>query len=354
MSFVPALLDWYKVNARDLPWRSDLSPYRTWVSEIMLQQTQVDTVIPYFNRWMVRFPDIHALAAADEQDVLSAWEGLGYYSRARNLHKAAQKLVNDFCGQLPRTSPEMQRLPGIGLYTAGAIASIAFDEDVPAVDGNIRRVLARLFNVSLPARSTEGEALLGALAREHLPPGRAGEYNQALMDLGALICKPKNPACERCPIADVCQARQLGLQGQRPVRLPRKKTPHLTVTAAVICQNGQVLLAQRPPDGLLGGLWEFPGGTQEDTDADLTVCLKREIQEELGVDINVDEPFGRYDHAYTHFKITLHAFKCSLAEGAQPRPMEDQALEWAALEALPEYPMGKVDRLIARQLIKEG
>ena len=354
MSFVPALLDWYKVNARDLPWRSDLSPYRTWVSEIMLQQTQVDTVIPYFNRWMVCFPDIHALAAADEQDVLSAWEGLGYYSRARNLHKAAQKLVNHFGGQLPVTSTELQCLPGIGLYTAGAIASIAFDEDVPAVDGNIRRVLARLFNVSLPARSTEGEALLGALAREHLPPGRAGEYNQALMDLGALICKPKNPACERCPIADVCQARQLGLQGQRPVRLPRKKTPHLTVTAAVICQNGQVLLAQRPPDGLLGGLWEFPGGTKEDTDADLTVCLKREIQEELGVDINVDEPFGRYDHAYTHFKITLHAFKCSLAEGAQPRPMEDQALDWAALEALPDYPMGKVDRLIARQLIKEG
>jgi A/G-specific adenine glycosylase len=353
MSFVPALLDWYKVNARDLPWRSDLSPYRTWVSEIMLQQTQVDTVIPYFDRWMARFPDIHALAAADEQAVLSAWEGLGYYSRARNLHKAAQKLVNDFGGQLPGTSTELQRLPGIGLYTAGAIASIAFGEDVPAVDGNIRRVFARLFNVSVPARSAEGEALLGALAREHLPPGRAGEFNQALMDMGALICKPKDPACKRCPIADACQARQLGLQNQRPVRLPRKKTPHLTVTAAVIRQNGQVLLAQRPPDGLLGGLWEFPGGTKEDTDADLTACLKREIREELGVDIDVDEPFGCYDHAYTHFKITLHAFKCSLAEGAQPRPMEDQALVWAALEALPEYPMGKVDRLIARQLIKE-
>lgn len=353
MSFVPALLDWYKVNTRDLPWRSDLSPYRTWVSEIMLQQTQVDTVIPYFDRWMARFPDIHALAAADEQEVLSAWEGLGYYSRARNLHKAAQKLVNDFGGQLPGTSTELQRLPRIGLYTAGAIASIAFGEDVPAVDGNVRRVFARLFNVSVPARSTEGEALLGALVREHLPPGRAGEFNQALMDLGALICKPKDPACKRCPIADACQARQLGLQNQRPVRVPRKKTPHLTVTAAVIRQNGRVLLAQRPPDGLLGGLWEFPGGTKEDTDADLTACLKREIREELGVDIDVDEPFGRYDHAYTHFKITLHAFKCSLAEGAQPRPMEDQALVWAALEALPEYPMGKVDRLIARQLIKE-
>lgn len=353
MPFVKALLDWYTVNARDLPWRSAMSPYRTWVSEIMLQQTQVDTVIPYFHRWMARFPDIHTLAAADEQEVLSAWEGLGYYSRARNLHTAAQQVVSKYDGQLPATSADLQQLPGIGVYTAGAIASIAFGEDVPAIDGNIRRVFARLFNVSVPARSTEGEALLGALAREHLPPGRAGEFNQALMDLGALICKPKDPACERCPIADTCQARQLGIQDQRPVRLPTKKTPHLTVTAAVIRQNGQVLLAQRPSDGLLGGLWEFPGGTQEDTDPDLTACLKREIMEELGVEIHVDEPFGVYDHAYTHFKITLHAFKCRLPEGAHPRPMEHQALVWAAIEALPEFPMGKVDRLIARKLIKE-
>jgi A/G-specific adenine glycosylase len=354
MSFTNLLLDWYENNARELPWRSDTSPYHTWVSEIMLQQTQVDTVIPYYHRWMDQYPDIQTLAAADEQTVLSAWEGLGYYSRARNLHQAAKQVMAEFGGQLPITSAALQRLPGIGAYTAGAIASIAFGEDVPAVDGNVRRVLARYFDVSVPARSTQGEGQLYKLALVHLPPGRASAYNQALMDLGALICTPKKPDCDSCPIAGGCQARQLSLQDQRPVMLPRKKTPHLTVTAAVICQDGRVLLTQRPPGGLLGGLWEFPGGTLEESDADLSACLQREIREELGVDVRVGEPFGRYNHAYTHFKITLHAFFCKLPPGEQPRPMEDQALVWAALNELPEYPMGKVDRQIARRLILEG
>jgi A/G-specific adenine glycosylase len=354
MSFVRALLAWYDVNARELPWRSDSSPYRTWVSEIMLQQTQVETVIPYFQCWMDRFPDIEALASANEREVLSAWEGLGYYSRARNLHQAAQQVLRECDGQLPETAAELQKLPGIGAYTAGAIASIAFGEDAAALDGNIRRVLARYFNVSAPARSSQGEAQLWALARENLPPGQAGDYNQALMDLGALICRPKNPACEHCPLAEACQARLLGLQEQRPVKLPRKKSPHHTVTAAVIRRDGRVLLAQRPPEGLLGGLWEFPGGTMEPGDADLVACLRREIREELGVNLHVEAPFGSYEHAYTHFKITLHAFICRLDAGVDPQPMESQALVWAALDALPEYPMGKVDRLIARRLIKEG
>lgn len=354
MSFVPLLLDWYEHNARELPWRSDVSPYRIWISEIMLQQTQVETVMPYFARWMARFPDIETLAAAGEQDVLAVWEGLGYYSRARNLHRAAGQVMKDHNGQLPRTRAALGTLPGIGPYTAAAIASIAFGEDAAAVDGNIRRVFARLFDVRVPARSTQGEQELGVLAQMHLPAGRAGDYNQALMDLGALICKPKNPDCAICPIGEDCIARQLGLQEERPVRMPRKKIPHLTVTAAVILQDGRVLLAQRPPNGLLGGLWEFPGGTLEDDDPDLTACLQREIREELGVDIHVDEPFGRYDHAYTHFKITLHAYLCRLNAEALPRPLEGQVLDWVSLPELPNYPMGKVDRLIARRLIKES
>jgi A/G-specific adenine glycosylase len=354
MSFVPVLLDWYDHNARELPWRCDVSSYRTWISEIMLQQTQVETVVPYFARWMARFPDIEALAAADEQDVLAMWEGLGYYSRARNLHRAARQVMKDHNGQLPRTRAALGTLPGIGPYTAAAIASIAFGEDVAAVDGNIRRVFARLFDVSIPARNTQGEKQIQELAQAHLPSGRAGDYNQALMDLGALICTPKNPDCASCPIATDCIARQLGLQEERPVRLPRKKIPHLTVTAAVIRQDGRVLLAQRPRKGLLGGLWEFPGGTLEKDDPDLRACLRREIREELGVEIHVDEPFGRYDHAYTHFKITLHAFLCRLSEGALPQALEAQALVWAGVPELPDYPMGKVDRQIARRLIKES
>jgi len=353
MAFAEKLLQWYAQNARELPWRSLQSPYRTWVSEVMLQQTQVDTVIPYFQRWMARFPDIPALAAASEGDVLSAWEGLGYYSRARNLHRAAQILVDERNVQLPQTPQDLQGLPGIGPYTAAAIASIAFDVDVAAVDGNIRRVLARMYNVQEPVGSKEGEKRFWTLANENLPPGQASSYNQALMDLGSLICTPKAPDCEKCPISEFCQARALGLQEERPVRSPRKKPPHLTVTAAVIQRDGKVLLAQRPSKGLLGGMWEFPGGTMEDGDADLQACLKREIREELGVVIRVGDPFGVYQHAYTHFRITLHAFKCDILSEEQPENLASERLLWVKLGDLTAYPMGKVDRQIAEKLQKE-
>ena len=354
MSFVDSLLEWYAKNARELPWRSQQSPYRTWVSEIMLQQTQVDTVIPYFRGWMARFPDIKTLAEADEQEVLSYWEGLGYYSRARNLHKAARIVVREMSGELPKTIKELQRLPGIGPYTAGAIASIAFGKDVPAVDGNIRRVLSRLFNVSIPARSTEGEKILWNLAEEYLPSGKASEYNQALMDLGAVICTPRDPMCELCPVSEDCAAYKLGVQEERPVKKPRKKIPHHIVTAAVIQKDGNVLLAQRHNNRLLGGLWEFPGGTLEELDDDLAACLRREIEEELGVLIKVGVPFGQYNHAYTHFKITLNAFLCAIEPGEEPQPLASQAIEWVSITNLGDYPMGKVDRMIANRLIKES
>lgn len=353
MSFVGPLLEWYSKNARKLPWRSRQSAYRTWVSEIMLQQTQVDTVIPYFTRWMEIFPDIPTLAAADEQDVLSLWEGLGYYSRARNLHKASKIIVSEMGGQLPELVEELQKLPGIGPYTAGAIASIAFGMDVPAVDGNIRRVLSRVFDVREPARSTQGSKTLWALAEENLPEGKASDYIQAMMDLGATICTPKNPDCEHCPIAEHCMARRLGVQEERPVKLPRKRVPHLTVTAAVIRRDGKVLLAKRPAGGLLGGMWEFPGGTLEEKDLDLPACLEREILEELGVTVRVGDTFGTYQHAYTHFKISLTAFLCDLSQDEYPQALESDELAWVSMESLADYPMGKVDRLIALRLVEE-
>lgn len=353
MAFTEALLDWYERNARDLPWRFEQSPYRTWVSEIMLQQTQVETVIPYFERWMMIFPDVFVLAAADEQEVLSLWEGLGYYSRARNLHKAARIVAQDYHGQLPQTADELDELPGIGPYTAAAVASIAFGQDIATVDGNIRRVFSRVFNLAAPLRSTESEKHIWELAEAHLPPTRAGQYSQALMDLGAMICTPKTPDCERCPVAEVCQARALGVVAERPVKKPRKKTPSLTVTAAVIHRDDTFLLAKRPPEGLLGGLWEFPGGTLEKTDEDLPACLRREIQEELGADINVGRPFGIYRHAYTHFKIELHAFCCTLVDDREPQAIECDEFAWVTLDELRNYPMGKVDRRIADRLAKE-
>ncbi len=352
-TFVPDLLDWYDANARELPWRSAPSPYRTWVSEVMLQQTQVDTVIPYFERWMARFPDIGALAQADQKEVLALWEGLGYYSRARNLHTAAGKVMVDYQGQLPETLEQLQALPGIGPYTAAAIASIAFNQDVAAVDGNIRRVLSRLFDVSVPVRSKAGAARIASLAAENLPVGRAGDYNQAMMDLGAMICTPRSPDCANCPIKQYCLAFASGVQEQRPIKKPRKKVPHYTVTAAVIIRDGQFLLAQRQEDGLLGGLWEFPGGTFEDTDADLPACLSREIQEELGVQIRVGSAFGQYRHAYTHFKITLQAFLCELLPDQEPQPLEAADLVWVGAEDLSGFPMGKVDRRIAQRIHKE-
>lgn len=349
IEFPTLLLNWYSQHARQLPWRKDPEPYSVWVSEIMLQQTRVEAVIPYFERWVERFPSLAALANAPLQSVLVMWEGLGYYSRARNLHRAAHIVMTELNGQIPGDPVELARLPGIGRYTAGAIASIAFGIDAPALDGNIRRVLARVFDVSEPARSSAGEKRLWELAQAYLPAGKAGAYNQAMMDLGALVCTPRSPVCSNCPLAEICLANRKGLQKQRPVQTPRLRTPHYTVTAAVICREGKLLIAQRPADGLLGGLWEFPGGKLQPGES-LVDCLKREICEELGSEIEVRHLLGSYRHAYTHFKVTLHAFHCRLTNGDLPRPIEAQALRWVNLEGLHDFPMGKIDRQIARDL----
>ena len=346
--FASLLLNWYRQTARRLPWRGHPDPYAVWVSEIMLQQTRVDTVIPYFQRWLERFPTVQALAAADRQEVLSAWEGLGYYSRARNLHHSAQMIVNQYNGRLPADVSALRRLPGIGRYTAAAIGSIAFGLDEATLDGNIRRVLARVFDVSEPARSSQGERILWDLAAANLPTGQAGDYNQALMDLGAMICTPRLPACAGCPVSEICQSRRLGIQEQRPVLEARPAIPHYTVTAAVLRRGKDVLIARRPEKGLLGGLWEFPGGKVE-TGESLPEGLRREICEELGVEIAVGENLGIYHHAFTHFKITLHAFHCTLLAG-EPRPLEASDVRWVTPAELGSYPMGKVDRLIAKQL----
>jgi A/G-specific adenine glycosylase len=315
----------------------------------MLQQTRVETVIPYFERWMQLFPSIVVLANSSMQEVLAAWEGLGYYGRARNLYRAAQLVVREYRGRLPREVQLLRKLPGVGRYTAAAIASIAFGRDEPTLDGNIRRVLARYFNVSEDARSKTGEDKLWRLAAQNLPGGQAGDYNQALMELGAIICTPKSPDCTACPIEAGCQARILGIQEQRPVMLPKPAIPHYVVTAGVIDREGRVLIAHRPPRGLLGGMWEFPGGKQQE-DEDLAQCLKREICEELGVEIVVGCQVGVYRHAYTHFRVTLYAFRCTLVKG-EPQPIEAAEVRWVTPNELSQYPMGKIDRQISQTLV---
>ncbi len=350
--FTKQILSWYARHRRKLPWRDHPDPYAVWVSEIMLQQTRVETVIPYFERWMESFPDLASLAEASEQEVLLAWEGLGYYSRVRNLHKAARIVVSQYHGELPQDVPSLRKLPGIGRYTASAIASMAFGLDEATLDGNLRRVLSRVFDVSEPADTSAGEKRLWALAEENLPRRRAGDYNQALMDLGAMICLPHNPTCLLCPVSKLCKARDLGLQEQRPVLKAHPEVPHITVTAAVLRRDGRVLLAKRPSKGLLGGMWEFPGGKLEPGET-LQECLMREIREETGAEVQVGEPCGEFQHAYTHFSLTLHAFSCMLEDG-EPRPIQAAELAWVKPEELGNYPMGKVDRMISRQLSRQA
>jgi len=342
------LLEWYEANHRDLPWRGECDSYKVWVSEIMLQQTRIETVIPYYQRWIQRFPDLPSLAQADEQCVLRAWEGLGYYSRARNLHKAARLVMQNHQGKLPADVRLLQQLPGIGRYTAGAIASMAFGIDAAALDGNIKRVLARVFHVTLPIDSPQGLKVLWQLAAEHLPPGRAGDHNQALMDLGATLCTPRKPACARCPLESVCQAARLGLQDELPIKKAAAAVPQIEVTAAVIFQNGKVLITRRPSKGLLGGLWEFPGGKREDGES-LAACLQRELREELAIETSVGEALGEYKHAYTHFRVRLFAFHCTITQG-EPQLLHASELQWAAPQDLVNFPMGKIDRQIARRL----
>ena len=340
--FASRLLDWYDKNKRVLPWRGHPDPYAVWVSEIMLQQTRVEAVTPYFERWMERFPTIASLAAAREQDVLSAWEGLGYYARARNLRRAAQLVVEKYNGQLPSETEQLRGLPGIGRYSAGAIASIAFGRDEPALDGNIRRVLSRVFDVEQPADSPQGIARLWELAEKHLPKGRAGDYNQALMDLGATICVPSNPRCLICPVMRLCKARELGIQNERPVLTAKKAGPHHVAVAGVIVRNGRVLLAQRPSQGLLGGMWEFPNGRVRGKPA---ASVAKTLRDLYGLEVECSEPLGVVEHGYSHFSISVHAFKCTPV--AIPRRKN---FKWVPFRQLAEYPMGRIDRQIARKL----
>jgi A/G-specific adenine glycosylase len=345
------LLAWYKENARDLPWRRTRDPYAIWVSEIMLQQTRVDTVIPYYLRWLEEFPTLQTLSEAKEDQVLKIWEGLGYYRRALNLLAAARIVAENNPNTLPENLTALKDLPGIGPYTAGAILSIAFDKPAPILDGNLRRVFTRLFNINSPIQTTATEKYLWEISETLLPESSPGDFNQAMMELGALVCTPKNPRCSACPLAVECLANQLGIQEDLPVRKEKKSLPHLQVTAAVIPREGNVLLAKRPPGGLLGGLWEFPGGKQEKGET-LQETLTREIMEELNLEVEIGPRLGEYQHAYTHYKVTLYAFHCRMiSEDLRLNYHSDYG--WIPLDELENYPMGKMDRQIAKQLRAE-
>lgn len=331
-----------------MPWRSDPSPYKVWVSEIMLQQTQVVTVIPYFDRFIARFPSFEALAAADLQEVLKLWEGLGYYSRARNLHKAAQLIVQEFNGTPPRTADQLKCFPGIGAYTAAAIASIAFGEAVPSVDGNVLRVCSRLWGLETPVKD---KALANEVRGRLLPliaEVNPSHFNQAMMETGALVCKPRNPACGDCLLSRHCVAFASGRINSLPVVAKANRVPHYRIAVGVIWKKGRLLISRRHENQMLGGLWEFPGGKREQGET-LADTAKREILEETGLQVRVGPAIATVKHAYSHFKITLTAFRCEWVSG-RACPKTSVELKWISPSALIDYPMPRANRRITEAI----
>lgn len=291
------LTEWFEANRRDLPWRRDRDPYKVWVSEIMLQQTQVDTVIPYFERFIERFPTVHALAAAAEEDVLKAWEGLGYYTRARHLHSAAKDVVELYGGVVPDDLPSISRLKGIGPYTAGAILSLAYGRREPAVDGNVMRVMARLFSLRDDIAKAATRVKIEALVRHLLPPAAPGTFNESLMELGALICTPRNPACLICPLLAECQAQKAGIHDQLPVKRRKPQIKSVSLVCGVIVRQGRVLVCRRPDRGLLAGMWEFPNTEHTEVSR---------LLPELG--IAWGKRLGSVPHVFSHVKWLVHVY----------------------------------------------
>lgn len=296
-----ALLSFYDEAARALPWRDTRDPYAVWVSEVMSQQTRVETVIPYYQRWLERFPTVAALADAAEDEVLKAWEGLGYYSRARNLHAAARLVRERHGGSLPIAYDSLRTLPGVGTYTAGAVSSIAFGASRPAVDGNVRRVLARLLDQPAPPA-----ALLNEVAGALVPADRPGDFNQALMELGATICTPRAPRCGRCPIASLCAARTAGTQEQRPLPKPKKAVPVFDIaTAAVRAPDGRMMIVRRPRHGLLAGMWCFPGAEFQPGDDPASRALD---VARTHTSAAMPRPLGVVEHVFSHRRERYHCF----------------------------------------------
>ena len=308
------LIGWYLVNRRSLPWRRTRDPYRIWVSEVMLQQTQVKTVQPYYHRFFRSFPRIQDLAQADLQSVLKAWEGLGYYARARNLHRAAARVVRVHASRVPNRWEPFRNLPGVGDYIAAAVLSIAFDQPHAVVDGNVKRVLARLLALEAPVNAAGTRPLFQIQADRLLDRRRPGDFNQALMELGALICTPRTPACERCPLKRWCAASRSGTQADYPRRPAARAISETALAVGVILKNGRLLITRRKAEGLLGGLWEFPGGKIRPGESPAAACL-REIQEEVNLAVEVGQHLARVKHAYSHFRIVMDVFCCRYVAG---------------------------------------
>ena len=347
-----SLIKWFLMNQRKMPWRDTPLPYNVWVSEIMLQQTQVATVIPYFERFIKKFPTIQSLAAAHIDDVLKLWAGLGYYSRARNLHKCAQIICAQFDGEFPSTYDGLQELPGIGPYVAAAVASIAFHVPVPVVDGNVFRVFCRFWGIEDDIRLPKVRQLLFERLTPFIERHNPNQFNQSIMELGALVCTPKTPKCDDCPLANECYAKGNSVTHVLPYKSKKAPVPHKTIGVGIIRKGDQFLIAQRKSDQMLGGLWEFPGGKVEENES-IESAVIREIKEETGLDVALSHFLIKVNHAFSHFKITLHVYMCDYQSGT-PTALSSMAVQWVTLNEMKDYAFPSANKRIISALEKLG
>jgi A/G-specific adenine glycosylase len=350
--FSDGLLAWYERVHRALPWRPErggraVEPYEVLVSEFMLQQTRVATVVPYFQRFIARFPSVQALAKADEQTVLRQWQGLGYYSRARNLHAAAKRVMAEFSGEIPCEADDLRTLPGVGRYTAGAVGSIAFGRRVPILDGNVARVLCRLDKIGEDPRSPAVVKRLWNRAMEILPGKKVGEFNSALMELGATVCTPRSPSCPVCPVRDFCEAQAAGLQEAIPLRRKVKETPvHHRWTFCIRREKRggeEWWIEQRPVKGRWAGMWQFitvPAGEGEPT--------ARTVSKSLGISVSRLSPFMQVKHALTHRRYVFDVFMAEAKEKIEARA--ECARIWETIAGLSEYPLSRPQVKIGERL----
>ncbi len=339
-AFTKKLLNWYGKKARKLPWRKTHDPYRIWLSEVMLQQTQVDTVIPYYERWLKKYPILEKVAQASEDDILKLWEGLGYYARARNFHNACQEVLEHHHGKVPSDPHIFSTLKGVGPYTLAAVQSIAFQKPLPSIDGNIKRIVSRLLRLDEPP--SKALSHIGCFLQKNISQKNPGDFNQALMDIGATICLPKNPKCPECPLSLACEAFQFKQTHIYPMAEEKAPRPHYRAAVGVVWKGGKLLISKRKSEGFLGGLWEFPGGKIKMGES-AKLCAEREVKEEVGVDVEAVKSVGVIEHAYTHFSIEMEGFLCRYLKG-KPQTLDCAAWKWVSFPELKKFAFPTANR----------
>ena len=348
VSITASILDWFVKSKRDLPFRNTKDPYLVWLSEVMLQQTQVKTAIPYYKKWIKKYPSIRSVAHAKESELLKCWEGLGYYARCRNFHKSARIIVKYYDGFVPNNWDKFRSFPGVGDYTAAAVLSIAFKQPFPAIDGNVRRVMARILGYR--KLSKRNMNIIQSTLCKWIHTTEPGDFNQAMMDLGACVCFPTNPACMHCPVNYYCKAFSSGNPMNYPLKNKHKKIPDHTFVAGIIWQGDQFFIQKRYSSGMLGGLWEFPGGKVESGES-LVVALKQKIKEKCGTETKIIKQVGSINHAYSHFSITLYLYHCK-TNGELLKPK--QRHQWITPGEIKKYAFPKANHKLFAILNNDG